>query len=134
MLRSLNQFIKVQRFVVGCKRLYPEKLSCMHFHFIVFISSGSRRGETHPSGMHIPDETYISLAPAILANDMRRAIKAQYVRVLGRLFLANLRLLSLKARCARSRLCKLTALLDGLPTTSKVSKRNLVLPFRQFVV
>ncbi|ATN36120.1 acetyltransferase [Rhizobium sp. ACO-34A] len=75
MLRSLNQFIKLQRFVVGCKRLYLTKVWGMDIHPTVVMSLSARLDKTHPRGIHIGELTYIAFDAAILAHDMTRAIK-----------------------------------------------------------
>ncbi|MGX5668680.1 acyltransferase [Rhizobium daejeonense] len=75
MLRSLNQFIKLQRLVVGCKRLYLTKVWGMDIHPTVVMSLSARLDKTHPSGIHIGEGTYIAFDAAILAHDMTRAIK-----------------------------------------------------------
>ncbi|NGO66156.1 acyltransferase [Rhizobium daejeonense] len=75
MLRSLNQFIKLQRLVVGCKRLYLTKVWGMDIHPTVVMSLSARLDKTHPRGIHIGEGTYIAFDAAILAHDMTRAIK-----------------------------------------------------------
>lgn len=75
MLRSLNQFIKIQRFLVGCKRLYLTKIWGMDIHSSVVMSLSARLDKTHPRGVHIAEGTYIAFDVAILSHDMTRALK-----------------------------------------------------------
>jgi len=75
MARSLNKFIKIQRFLVGCKRLYLTKVWGMDIHPTVVMSLSARLDKTHPRGIHIGEGTYIAFDAAILAHDMTRALK-----------------------------------------------------------
>ncbi|MBB3659236.1 acetyltransferase-like isoleucine patch superfamily enzyme [Rhizobium sp. BK650] len=75
MARSLNKFIKLQRFLVGCKRLYLTKVWGMDIHPTVVMSLSARLDKTHPRGIHIGEGTYIAFDAAILAHDMSRALK-----------------------------------------------------------
>jgi acetyltransferase-like isoleucine patch superfamily enzyme len=75
MARSLNKFIKIQRLLVGCKRLYLTKVWGMDIHPTVVMSLSARLDKTHPRGIHIAEGTYIAFDAAILAHDMTRALK-----------------------------------------------------------
>jgi acetyltransferase-like isoleucine patch superfamily enzyme len=75
MLRSLNQFLKIQRFLAGCKRLYLTKVWGMEIHPSVVMSLSARMDKTHPRGIHVGEGTYIAFDAAVLAHDMTRAIK-----------------------------------------------------------
>lgn len=75
MIRSLNQFLKIQRFLVGCKRLYLTKVWGMEIHPSVVMSLSARMDKTHPRGIHVGEGTYIAFDAAVLAHDMTRAIK-----------------------------------------------------------
>lgn len=75
MLRSLNQFIRLQRLVVGLKRLYLCKVWGMDIHPSVVMSLSARLDKTHPRGIHVGEGTYIAFDAAVLAHDMTRAMK-----------------------------------------------------------
>lgn len=75
MIKSLNQFLKIQRFVVGCKRFYLTRVWGMDIHPTVVMSLSARLDKTHPRGIHVGAWTYIAFDAAILAHDMTRALK-----------------------------------------------------------
>jgi acetyltransferase-like isoleucine patch superfamily enzyme len=77
MLKSLNQFLKLQRFLTGCKRIYLTRVWGMNIHHSVVMSLSARLDKTHPKGIHIGEGTYIAFDAAILSHDMTRALKTE---------------------------------------------------------
>lgn len=75
MIKSLNKFIKIQRFLVGIKRLYLTKVWGMDIHPTVVMSLTAKLDKTHPRGVHIAEGTYIAFGAAVLSHDMTRSYK-----------------------------------------------------------
>ncbi|KQS80011.1 acetyltransferase [Rhizobium sp. Leaf384] len=75
MLKSLNQFIKIQRFVVGIKRTYLRWVWSMDIHPSVVMSLSAKLDKTNPRGIHIAEGTYIAFGAAILSHDMTRSFR-----------------------------------------------------------
>ncbi|WP_425595962.1 acyltransferase [Roseibium album] len=79
MLRSLNQFIRIQRALVAVKRFYLTKFWGMNIHSSVILSLSARLDKTNPKGIHIGEDTYVAFDAAILSHDMTRGMKTDTV-------------------------------------------------------
>jgi len=78
-MRSLNQIIWIQRFLVRCRLLIANRFWGMDIHPTVRISRSARLDLTYPKGIHIGEETYIAFDAAILSHDMTRAKRVDTV-------------------------------------------------------
>lgn len=75
MIKSLNQFRKVRRLLVGLKRGYLRKIWGLDIHPSVDMSLSAHFDKTHPQGIHIAQNTYVAFDARILSHDMTRAWK-----------------------------------------------------------
>ncbi|WP_442204438.1 acyltransferase [Rhizobium sp. RAF56] len=78
-MRSLNKLIKLQRFLVKCRRWYHVHIWGMDIHPTAVLSLSARVDLTYPKGVHIGAHTYVAFDAAILSHDMTRAIKTDTV-------------------------------------------------------
>ncbi|ARP99352.1 acyltransferase [Pseudorhodoplanes sinuspersici] len=78
-MRSLNQFLKLQRFLVSLKRFFYVRFWGMDIHPTVVFSLSAKFDKTYPKGIHINEYTYVAFDVAILAHDMTRALKCDTV-------------------------------------------------------
>jgi len=78
-MRSLNKLIKLQRFLVACRRWYHVRVWGMDIHPTAILSLSARVDLTYPRGVHIGAYTYVAFDAAILSHDMTRAIKTDTV-------------------------------------------------------
>lgn len=74
MLRSLNQFLALQRLAVKLRRLYYVKVWGMDIHPTAVFSMSAKMDRTFPRGVHIGEEAYIAFGAAILTHDMTRGL------------------------------------------------------------
>lgn len=74
-MKSLNQIIKLQRLLVGLRRIYFVRFWGMDIHPSVIISLSAKLDITHPKGIHIGEHTYVAFGASILSHDMTRALK-----------------------------------------------------------
>jgi acetyltransferase-like isoleucine patch superfamily enzyme len=73
-MRSLNQLLWLQRFLVKLKWLYFTKFWGMDIHPSTVLSLSVRLDKTYPRGVHIGPDSYIAFEVAILAHDMVRGL------------------------------------------------------------
>jgi len=74
-LSSLNKLIKLQRFLVACKRLMYNNFWGMNIHHTSVFSLSARLDKTHPRGIYIDEYSYIAFNASILSHDMVRGLK-----------------------------------------------------------
>ncbi|MEQ3633710.1 DapH/DapD/GlmU-related protein [Thalassolituus sp.] len=75
MLKTLNQFIKLQRLIVRIRWLIFTKIWGMDIHKETIISLSAKMDRTYPAGIHIAKETYIAFGSTILTHDFVRGLK-----------------------------------------------------------
>lgn len=74
-IRSLNQFLKLQRWLVGLKRFYYRRVWGMDLHPTCVFSLSARFDRTNPRGIHVGEWSYIAFDAAILSHDMTRGAR-----------------------------------------------------------
>src|SRR5688572_8079328 len=73
-MRSLNQLLWLQRFLVKLRWLYFTKFWGMDIHPSTIMSLSVRLDKTYPKGVHIGPESYVAFDVAILTHDMVRGL------------------------------------------------------------
>lgn len=73
-MRSLNKLLWLRRLVVRTKWLYLTKFWGMDIHRTASFSLKTHFDQTHPSGIHVGKESYLSLGATILSHDMIRGM------------------------------------------------------------
>ncbi|WP_275263078.1 acyltransferase [Kineococcus radiotolerans] len=75
MLKSLNQFRRLRKVVVGGRRFYYTRVWGMDIDPTATFSLSARFDRTYPRGIHVGAWSYVALEAIILAHDMTRAKK-----------------------------------------------------------
>jgi len=76
LLKSLNSFLRVQRFICKVRWLINTRLWGMDICPTTVISLKAKLDRTNPTGVHIGSDCYIAFEAAILTHDMCRALRA----------------------------------------------------------
>ncbi|MGE0239252.1 MAG: DapH/DapD/GlmU-related protein [Parvibaculaceae bacterium] len=73
-MRSLNQLLWLQRFLVKLRWLYFTKFWGMDIAPSTVMSLSVRLDKTYPKGVHIGPDSYLAFDVAVLAHDMVRGL------------------------------------------------------------
>ena len=73
-MRSLNQLLWLQRFLVKLRWLYFTKFWGMDIDPSTVMSLSVRLDKTYPKGVHIGPDSYLAFEVAVLAHDFARGL------------------------------------------------------------
>jgi serine acetyltransferase len=73
-MRSLNQLLWLQRFLVKLRWLYFTRFWGMDIDPSTVMSLSVRLDKTYPKGVHIGPDSYLAFDVAVLAHDMTRGL------------------------------------------------------------
>ncbi len=78
-MRSLNQFLFLQRTLVKIRRFWFTQFWGMDIDKTVIFSMSAKLDKTYPQGIHIGKYSYLAFQSAVLSHDMIRKLKVDTV-------------------------------------------------------
>lgn len=78
-MRSLNNFLSVQRFLLRLRMFVWNRFWGMHVHPTAKVSLTAKLDKTNPGGIHIGEYSVITFGATILSHDMVRRLRKDTV-------------------------------------------------------